>query len=229
MVGRYLEKRIEQAVLAERRAWEGLRTRADWEQFRDTRIQALRRSAGIFPPERPALDSRVTARHEGDRYRLKNVIFQSRKGSWMTANLYLPQRVTGKIPGMIIVHSQHYPKTQGELHDMGELWARSGAAVLVIERPGYGERVETTPWYRQAYGSRHLFTKQLFVAGESYSGWAAWDIIRSVDYLFERPEVDAGKILVLGSVAGGGEPAGVAAALDPGSLPLFRSTTTRVM
>jgi dienelactone hydrolase len=87
--------------------------------------------------------------------------------------------------------------------------------VLVIERPGYGERVETTPWYRQSYASRHTFTKQLFVAGESYSGWAAWDIIRSVDYLFERPEIDREKVILLGSVAGGGEPAGVAAALDP--------------
>jgi dienelactone hydrolase len=215
MVSRYLENRIEQAVLAERRAWEEVRTRADWEKFRDVRIQALRESVGVFPPERQALDSRVTAKHQGDGYRLENVIFQTRPGSWMAANLYLPSNVSGRIPGMIIVHSQHYPKTQGELHDMGELWARTGAAVLVMERPGYGERVETTPWYRQSYASRHTFTKQLFVAGESYSGWAAWDIIRSVDYLTDRPEIDSKKIIVLGSVAGGGEPAGVAAALDP--------------
>ena len=34
------------------------------------------------------------------------------------------------------------------------IWEKFGpardAAVLIIERPGYGERVETTPWYRQA-------------------------------------------------------------------------------
>jgi cephalosporin-C deacetylase-like acetyl esterase len=215
MVSRYLEKRIEEAVLAERRAWEQVRTRADWEKFRDTRIEALRESTGIFPPERPPLDARVTGRHAGDGYRLENVVFQARPRYWMTANLYLPHKLEGRVPGIIIVHSQHYPKTQGELHDMGELWARAGATVLVMERPGYGERVETTPWYRQAYGSRATFTKQLFVAGESYSGWAAWDIIRSVDYLLERSEIDQRKIIVLGSVAGGGEPAGVAAALDP--------------
>jgi dienelactone hydrolase len=133
----------------------------------------------------------------------------------MTANLYLPENPAGRMPGMVIVHSQHYPKTQGELHDMGEMWARAGVAVLVMERPGYGERVQTTPWYRQAYGSRFLFSKQLFLTGESYSGWAAWDIIRSVDYLLERSDIDRERIIVLGSVAGGGEPAGVAAALDP--------------
>ena len=215
MLNRHLERRTEQAVLAERRAWEDVRTRGDWEKSRDNRIQGLRESVGIFPPHRPALNARVTATHKGDGYLLENVIFQVRPGSWMTANFYLPQQINRKLPAMIIVHSQHYPKTQGELHDMGELWARTGAAVLVIERPGYGERVETAPWYRQSYASRHTFTKQLFVAGESYSGWAAWDIIRSVDYLFERPEIDTGKIIVLGSVAGGGEPSGVAAALDP--------------
>jgi hypothetical protein len=98
---------------------------------------------------------------------------------------------------------------------MGELWARAGAAVLIVERPGYGERVETTPWYRQAYASRFTFTKQLFLIGESYSGWAAWDVIRSVDYMLSREDIDRDKILLIGSVAGGGEPAGVAAALDP--------------
>ena len=98
---------------------------------------------------------------------------------------------------------------------MGEIWARTGSAVLVIERPGYGERTETTPWYRQGYGSRHNFSRQLFLVGESYSGWAAWDVIRSVDFLYERPEIDKNRIILLGSVAGGGEIAGVAAALDP--------------
>jgi hypothetical protein len=100
------------------------------------------------------------------------------------------------------------------LHDMGELWARTGSAVLIIERAGFGERTETNPWYRQAYGSRFNFTKQLFLVGESYSGWTAWDVIRSVDFLYERPEIDKNRIILLGSVAGGGEIAGVAAALD---------------
>lgn len=215
MVYRHLRKRAEQAILAERRAWEKVNTREDWERFRDVRLQALRESAGQFPPERPPLDTRVSARHNGRGYRLETLTFQSRPGYYVTANLYLPDSPSGRMPGMIIVHSQHYPKTQGELHDMGELWARSGVAVLIMDRPGYGERVETTPWHRQAYASRFTFTKQLFLVGESYSGWAAWDIIRSVDYLHDRSDIDRDRIILLGSVAGGGEPAAVAAALDP--------------
>jgi cephalosporin-C deacetylase-like acetyl esterase len=215
MLSRYLDGRLQQAVMAERAAWDTVRTREDWERFRDQRIAALRRSMGEFPPDRPPLSPVVSARHRGRGYRLENVAFQGRRDSWITANVYLPESAPSPMPAIIIVHSQHFPKTQGELHDMGELWARAGAMVLVMERPGYGERVDTTPWYRQSYASRHNFTKQLFLVGESYSGWAAWDIIRAVDYLHTRPEADRDRIVLLGSVAGGGEPSAVAAALDP--------------
>ena len=217
MVARQQRRRIREAVWRERRAWRKVHSRADWERFRDLRVKALRESVGRFPPPRPPLDVHVTARREGDGYRLENLAFQSRPGFYIAANLYLPAKALKtaagkKMPGMVIVPSQHYPKTQGELHDMGELWARGGAAVLIMERPGYGERAETSTAYRQGIGSRFTFTKQLFLAGESYSGWVAWDIIRSVDLLKERPDI--GPVIVLGSVAGGGEPAGVAAALD---------------
>jgi dienelactone hydrolase len=211
----YLRNKVEQAVLAERLAWEKVNTREEWERFRDQRVRALRESMGKFPPAKPPLQAQVTARHSGEGYRLENIVFQVRSQYWMAANLYLPDKTAQRLPAIIIVPSQHYPKIQGELHDMGEIWARAGSAVLIIERPGYGERTETTPWYRQGTGSRFNFTRQLFLVGESYSGWSAWDVIRSVDFLYERPEIDRNRIILLGSVAGGGEIAGVAAALDP--------------
>jgi cephalosporin-C deacetylase-like acetyl esterase len=214
MLPRYLQRRVEEAVLAERRAWDQVKSREDWERFRDERIRGLRESLGRFPPETPPLDVRITARHSGEGYLLQNLVFQSRPGFYVTANLYLPDHPAPQVPGIIIVHSQHAPKTQWELHDSGEIWARAGCAVLIIERPGYGERAETNTWYRQAYGSRFTFTKQLFLVGESYSAWAAWDVIRAVDFLYTRPEVDRKRIILIGAVAGGAEPAAVAAALD---------------
>src|SRR5258708_20393918 len=41
-----------------------------------------------------------------------------------------------------------------------------------------------------------------------------WDIMRSVDLLLERKDVDDKRIILLGAVAGGGDPAAVTAALD---------------
>jgi dienelactone hydrolase len=214
MVERHQEKRAHQAILAERRAWDGVKTLDDWKRYRETRLQSLREVVGKYPTERPPLDVRVSMRYDGDGYHRENLAYQSRSGFYVSANLYLPAELHPPIPAIVIQHSYHYPKTQGELQDMGMLWARTGCAVLVIERLGFGERVETTPWFRQATISWFTFSKQLNLVGESHEGWMAWDLIRAVDLLYARPDIDRERIILLGSVAGGDEPAAVAAALD---------------
>jgi dienelactone hydrolase len=215
MVHLQQQKRAKQAILAEHRAWDRVETREEWERFRDQRLQALRDGIGAFPKERPPLDVRVSSRYEGDGWIRENLVYQSLPGSYVAANLYIPARPFARMPGIIIVPSNHFPKIQGELQDMGMIWARAGCAVLVIERIGFGERAETTPWYRQALASQQMFSKQLFLIGQSYSGWSAWDLIRAVDFFHARPDIDRDSVILIGSVAGGGEPAAVAAALDP--------------
>ncbi|MDZ7639243.1 MAG: acetylxylan esterase [Bryobacterales bacterium] len=214
MLPRDIASRTEDAVRAERKAWEQVTAKEQWEEFRDTRMQGLRDSLGAFPPAAAPLDIRVTGRYEGDGYRLENVVFQSRRGFYIPANLYLPKKPDAAAPAILLVHSHHYPKSEPELHDAGELWARAGAAVLVMERPGFGERTETNPWFRQAYASRFHFSQQLALAGESLSAWTAWDVMRCVDFLLTRPGIDPKRIIVVGSVASGGEAAALAAALD---------------
>ncbi len=56
---------------------------------------------------------------------------------------------------------------------------------------------------------------QLHLIGESLMGWMANDMMRGVDLLYSKPGIDKKAIILLGSVAGGGDPAGVTAALDP--------------
>jgi dienelactone hydrolase len=214
MVSAQQHRRAEADILAERAAWDRIDNRAHWEQFRDQRLAALR-EAVQFPGERPPLDVRVTSRREGKGYQLVNLVYQSRPGFYVPANLYLPLNPPASMPAIVIIHSFHYPNTQGELQDMGALWARTGCAVLVPEWLGFGERVETSPWYRASYGSRAMFREQLNIAGQSLIGWRAWDAVRAVDMLLQRPDIDPKRIILLGAVAGGAEPAAVAAALDP--------------
>src|SRR5256885_14525504 len=61
-------------------------------------------------------------------------LFRSQPDLWVTANLYLPAKKSESMPGMLIVHAHHAPKTQGELQDMGIMWAKLGCAVLEIGR-----------------------------------------------------------------------------------------------
>ena len=150
----------------------------------------------------------------GDGYRRQDLVYQTRPGFWVTANLYLPGESGAPMPGIVIAHSLHTAKTQFELQDMGILWARAGCAVLILDQVGYGERLEAYPWSREAYHSRYVAGMQLYLVGESLIKWMVWDIIRGIDLLLERKDIDEKRIIMLGAVAGGGDPAAVAAALD---------------
>ena len=209
-----LRSRVSEAALAERRAWEQVTTVADWETFRNHRLDALTASFGPFP-ERTPLHAAVTRKLDyGDGFVLENIVFESRPGLVVTANLYSPAKSTGRIPAIIVVHSHHAPKVQSELQDMGMTWARSGTAVFIMDQLGAGERLRSQPWPRESYYSRYNLGIQLYLAGESLIKWMVWDLMRGIDLLLERPEIDPRRIVLLGSVAGGGDPAAVTATLD---------------
>lgn len=217
--------RIRAANERESKAWSEINSREDWERYRDVRLLALRDSLGAWPAP-AAVHPRVMRTIEGEGYRIENLVYETRPGLAVSANLYGPSTPSASMPALIIVHSHHNAKTQAELQDMGILWARAGGLVLVPDQLGHGERRQH-PFKdaasfpaafkvgRQDYWFRYTLALQLQVAGESLMGWMAWDLMRGVDLLLARPGVDKERVILLGSVAGGGDPAGVTAALDP--------------
>lgn len=225
MVSRDIESRRLLAIQRENIAWSGVDTQEDWERFRDQRIDAMRESLGQFPPVPKDLNLQTTGTIAGDGYRIENLVFERRPGLFVTANLYLPAKPRASMPAILISHSHHAPCTQGELQDMGMTWARQGCAVLVMELLGHGERrqhpfvsssdyPESFRVSRQDYYFRYNNGLQLDLVGESLIGWFAWDLMRGVDLLCARDDVDQDRIILIGAVAGGGDPAGVTAALD---------------
>ena len=208
-------------------AWRKVKSRADWEKYRNPRIKALKDSLGTFPPPAQNLKVRVTGGFRGDGFAVENLLFESRPGLVVSANLYRPRIPPAKLmPGILICHSHHNPKTQGELQDMGMTWARIGCTVLVMDQLGHGERrqhpfTDKTKYKgsfrvsRQDYYFRYNTGIQLHLIGDSLMGWMVWDLMRGVDLLWSRPDVDKKRIIMLGAVAGGGDPVGVTAALDP--------------
>jgi cephalosporin-C deacetylase-like acetyl esterase len=209
--------RARMAAIAEQEklAWQKVDSRESWERFRGQRLTALRKSLEPFP-ERTPLRPVVTRRaNYGDGFVIENIVFESRPHLLVSANLYLPETPSGKIPAIVIAHAHHAPKTQSELQDLGMTWARSGTAVLVMDQLCAGERSQSQPWNRESYYGRYALGNQLLLAGESLMKWMVWDLMRGIDLLLERPYIDPQRLVMLGAVAGGGDPAAVTAALDP--------------
>ncbi|MFT7643639.1 MAG: hypothetical protein ACI9G1_005405, partial [Pirellulaceae bacterium] len=225
---RLLHGRADKANQADVAQWRSVKNRQDWERLREQHLTRLRESLGGFSQPTATLRSEVTGTIKGDGYIIENLVYESRPGFWVTANLYVPSPLRENMPGIMIAHSHHQPKTQDELQDMGMTWARSGCLVLVIDQVGHGERADHPfrseadyakkdsgyKWWRQDYYHRYDTNAQLHLVGQSLMGWLAWDLMRGVDLLLARPGIDPAKIILLGAVAGGGDPAGVTAALD---------------
>lgn len=206
--------RVRSVNQLDREAWSRIQTKTDWERWVGPRVDLLRASLGVFPPPPSDLHGRVTRTLEGDGYQVENLVFESRPGLFVAANLYVPSPRRAQMPGIVIVHSHHNPKPQGELQDMGMTWARQGCLVLVIDQLSYGERRQHAAGNRQDYRFRYINGIQLQIIGDSLMGWMVWDIMRGVDLLLLREGIDQNKIILIGSVAGGGDPVAVAAALD---------------
>lgn len=227
MIGEYYSARIKAANAKSSADWAAIKSLPEWERYREEKLVALKASLGRFPEAPPAssLVWEVTKQIAGDGFVIKCVLFQSRPGVWVSANLYQPAEPRASMPGFIISHSHHTSKTNGELQDMGMTWARMGCVVLVPDHMGHGERRQhpfsTERDYpssfrvsRQDYYFRYDLAVQAHLAGESYVGQLVWDLSRGIDLLLAQPGVDPKRIALLGAVAGGGDPAAVTAALD---------------
>jgi dienelactone hydrolase len=214
MLKKSIQSRMAGFAQEEKLAWQKVNTVKDWERFRDKGLTAMRNQIGPLP-ERTPLHETVTRRSNiGDGFVIENIVYESRPHFVVTANLYLPEHSSGKIPAVIVLHALHGPKTQMELQDLGMTWARSGTAVLVLDQINAGERSQSQPWGRESNFGRYATGNQLYLAGESLIKWMSWDIMRSIDLLVTRPNIDSNRIVLIGSVAGGGDPAALTANLD---------------
>lgn len=221
----HLSKRIHQAAQQDVSLFERIRTKAEWELFRDERLDALRRSLTINATHSATPDAVITDTLERDRYRIDNMVFQGHMDLPVTANIYRPIHTPQKTPAIVICHSHHDPKTEEELQCMGMTWAWQGCTVFIMDLLGHGERhqhpfrvpaddKESFRIDRQDYYFRFVLGMQLDIIGESLMGWMVQDVRRGIDLLWADPQIDRDRIIVIGSVAGGGDLAAIVGALD---------------
>ena len=224
-LGCHLSARIHQIATRDIDQFERIVSKVEWESFRDERIDALRQLLTDNVTHSEAPDSIVTSTLERAQHRIDNVVFRGYMDLPVTANLYRPTRTAQKGPAILICHSHHDPKTEEELQCMGMTLAQQGCTVFIMDLLGHGERRQhpfITPGDyrgsfrvdRQDYYFRSVLGMQLDVIGESVMGWMVRDVRRGIDLLWADPRIDRDRIIVIGSVAGGGDLAAMVGALD---------------
>jgi dienelactone hydrolase len=208
MVQEHFVDRVRAAERAGLQAKGALKTRADAEAY----VQAVRKKIqlcfGPFPEKTP-LNARVTGKVERDAYTIEKVLFESRPGFLVTANLYLPHGKKERRPGVVGAcgHSAN-GKAAEAYQAFAQGLARMGYVVLIYDPIGQGERLQyghLPAKVRPRVGvGEHLHAgNQQFLVGEFFGSWRAWDGIRALDYLLSRPEVDPKRVGVTGNSGGG--------------------------
>ncbi|WP_447968059.1 acetylxylan esterase [Nitrospira sp. M1] len=225
-LGTHLSAQIHEAVQQDMAIWNGLNTKVEWESFRDVRCDALRRSLKLNVGTSAQFRPLVTSTLQRNGYVIDNVVFHGHMDLPVTANIYRPLSVIQNTPAIVLCHSHHDSKTEEELQCMGMTWAQQGCTVFIMDLLGHGERrqhpFEFPQDYsgafrvdRQDYYFRYVLNMQLQLMGESLMGWMVQDVQRGIDLLLADSHIDRKRIIVMGSVAGGGDLAAVVGALDP--------------
>ncbi|MBA4018671.1 MAG: hypothetical protein C0483_16010 [Pirellula sp.] len=190
-----------------------LASRADAENYIAQARSKIERSftlggAGAWP-ERTPLNPRVTGVVERDTYRIEKVIFESRPEFYVTANLYVPKGLKGRVPGVVgsCGHSAN-GKAHEAYQSFSQGLARQGYVCLIFDPIGQGERlqyVDENLKARMGTGtSEHMLAgNQQSLVGEFFGAWRAWDGMRALDYLLSREEVDPKHVGITGNSGGG--------------------------
>ncbi|MCA9102860.1 MAG: acetylxylan esterase [Planctomycetales bacterium] len=155
-------------------------------------------------PERTPLEPVVVDTIPCDGYRIEKVMYQSRPHHHVTANLYLPDDVTGPIPGVLVPcgHSDN-GKASEAYQSVCILLVKNGIAALIYDPIGQGERHQMVDIDSHGTNEHILVGVGALAVGWNTATFRVWDGIRSLDYLASRPEVDPQRLGCTGNSGGG--------------------------
>ena len=204
LIQEYYVKKF-RANAAQRKAEiDALKTPEDAKKF-IAKVRARIAGAYDFPAEKCDLNVRITGSVEREDLIVQNVIYDSRPNFPVTANLYIPKKRTGKVPGVIFLcgHSG-----DGKFCDTYQAvmisLCRKGCVVLGIDPIGQGERTQY-PYEEtlQTVTEHNLLSRRMLLSGDNIGTWRVYDAVRGLDYLLSREEVDPERVGVTGNSGGG--------------------------
>ncbi len=200
---------------------------------RDEELRAtFRRLLGHFPeqrmePSEPLLLERTPC----DGYTRERVEIATLEGLRMGVYILTPDRAASSdlAPAVVACHGHGYGsreivglepdgrerKAAPGLHkDFAVQLVKKGFVVAAPELIGFGDRkLEEDKTDEPGKNSCFKLAAHLLLTGRTLAGLRVSETRRVIDYLQERPEIDASRIGIMG-ISGGGLVAGFAAALD---------------
>ena len=182
-------------------------TLEDWSNERGRLSLLLWRALGFDPPPpRTPLRARTVGAIARDGYRVERVVFESRVGFPVTANVYVPDGA-GPFPAVLCpVGHWGLSKAQPQVQARCIGFAKQGFLALTYDPFGQGER--------DIPGNGHDEYFRSVLVGRNNMTYMVWDTVRALDYLLERGDVDGDRIGCTGA-SGGGLNTLYAAAIDP--------------
>jgi dienelactone hydrolase len=206
MLKRYLLGQARQQFDARRKAVAAIKTPEGMAKRRESLRAFFLASLGDMP-ERTPLNAQVVGTFRRDGYRVEKLIFESRPGHHVTANLYVPDGQPPH-PGVLLPcgHSDN-GKAYEQYQRAAILLARNGMAVLCYDPIGQGERYQRLDEHGKPVirgTTEHTMAGiGALLVGRQEASYAIWDGLRALDYLAGRPEVDPRWLGCTGNSGGG--------------------------
>ncbi len=207
-VTKYLE--VEARRLTDRARRE-MASREAWETVRQERLGEMRDMLGLDPfPARTPLNARVTGIIDRGEYTIEKLAFESLPKVYVTANLYIPKAAEAPLPAVIYVcghaFSEHGNKTAYQRHPV--TLARHGYVALILDS------IQIAETFALHHGILNNEMYDWYSRGYTPAGVEVWNVIRALDYLETRPEVDKERFGITGR-SGGAAMSWFAGAVEP--------------
>ena len=150
------------------------KSKEEWETRRGEVKAAFNKALGFDPaPEKTPLNPQITGRADREDYTIENLLFESMPGFYVTANVYKPKGIKGKLPAVVVTmgHAMEDGKNY-DLYRSAQLsFVKQGFLVLAYDPIGQGER--------RIPGNAHLMSYPALMTGKSNLHYMAWDSIRA--------------------------------------------------
>jgi len=160
----------------------------------------LLRCLGLEPlPPRTDLKARVTGSIAREGYRLEKLRYESVPGLLVTAHLYVPDG-EGPFPVILSPHGHwQYKKASPVVQARGISLALEGFATLIVDSPGFS-------WDNNDLNERISLGDHddwFLNMGKCIQGVYVWDLMRGLDYLETRSDMDCSRVGITGTSGGG--------------------------